>query len=195
MILRQPSSILAALVLGVAFAFAAALASTALAPGEAGAADTVGVKGCTGTTVQLKPAEKRMLTLHNQKRADRGLARLCVHPKLQRAARAHSLDMIQKDYFSHFSNGGRQDPGERLRAFGYDWAAYGENIAWGQGTRASADAIFGHWMNREYPHRSEILSKRYREVGIGLVTGHFDPGPGGPFPDASVWTVDFGVRR
>ena len=46
-----------------------------------------------------------MLDLHNRKRASRGLPRLCIHPKLQKAARAHPADMIRRDYFSHYTKG------------------------------------------------------------------------------------------
>ena len=70
--------------------------------GVAGAADTVSVRGCTRTEVALTAAEKRMLSLHNQK-----LSAFCVHPALQRAARAHSWEMIGKDYFSHGSRSGK----------------------------------------------------------------------------------------
>ena len=43
--------------------------------------------------VRLSAAEKQMLELHNKERASRDLPRLCVHPKLQKAANAHSRDM------------------------------------------------------------------------------------------------------
>ncbi len=58
-----------------------------------------------------------MLSLHNRKRASRGLPRLCVHPKLQKAARAHSVDMIRRDYFSHNTKGRNEGPCQRLRRY------------------------------------------------------------------------------
>jgi uncharacterized protein YkwD len=64
----------------------AAVGVSALEPGRAEAASTV--KSCTGGDVRLSAAEKQMLELHNKERASRDLPRLCVHPKLQKAANA-----------------------------------------------------------------------------------------------------------
>jgi uncharacterized protein YkwD len=61
------------------------------------------VRTCTGGAITLRTIEKSMLDLHNRKRASRGLPRLCIHPKLQKAARAHPADMIRRDYFSHYT--------------------------------------------------------------------------------------------
>ena len=69
----------------------AAVGVSAVEPGRAEAANTV--KSCTGGDVRLSAAEKQMLELHNKERASRDLPRLCVHPKLQKAANAHSRDM------------------------------------------------------------------------------------------------------
>ncbi len=186
----------AAILAGGLFALLVALAPQASRPAEAQASDTVSIKDCFGDPISLTRDEYRMLRLHNEARADRGLRRLCVHPKLQRAAREHARDMLQKDYFSHFSRGGKEDPGERLHRFGYRWSAYGENIGWGQGTGRTPEKIFDQWWSLQFEnvHRKTILSKRYREVGLGNALGYWDPGPGGPYPDASIWTVDFGSR-
>ena len=77
----------------------AAVVMSAVEP-EMAAADAT-IRSCTGSKITLKTIEKAMLGLHNRKRADRGLPRLCIHPKLQKSARAHSADMIRRDYFSH----------------------------------------------------------------------------------------------
>jgi uncharacterized protein YkwD len=91
----------------MAVTLAAVLGATAVKPGGTGAADTVSVRGCTSTEVALSAVEKRMLDLHNQKRVSQKLSAFCVHPALQRAARAHSWEMIGKDYFSHGSRSGK----------------------------------------------------------------------------------------
>lgn len=186
----------AVILAGALAALMFALAPQASRPAEAQAGDMVSVEDCFGDRISLTRDEYRMLRMHNQARAERGIKRLCVHPKLQGAAREHSRDMLEKDYFSHLSRGGREDPGERLHRFGYGWSAYGENIGWGQGVGRTPEKIFDQWWSLQFEntHRKTILSKRYREVGLGNAVGHFDPGPGGPYPDASVWTVDFGSR-
>jgi uncharacterized protein YkwD len=60
------------------------------------------VKTCGGEdTIFLKAKEKETLVLHNQIRRENDLRPFCVHPELQQAAREHSKDMIDRDYFSH----------------------------------------------------------------------------------------------
>ncbi|HZG64179.1 MAG TPA: CAP domain-containing protein [Rubrobacteraceae bacterium] len=46
------------------------------------------------------------MNLQNQTRARYSLPGFCVHPSLHNAARAHSAEMIAKDYFSHNSYNG-----------------------------------------------------------------------------------------
>ncbi len=154
-------------------------------PKKADAASTV--RTCGGGTITLKNIEKKMLALHNRARADRGLPRLCVQRKLQKAARAHSADMIRRDYFSHNTRGRTEGPCERIRRYGYRWRQCAENIAWGSGRYGSPNSRFRTWMNSS-GHRANILNRRFREVGIGAVRGTFNGNRG------TMWTVDFGNR-
>lgn len=171
---------LAVILASIFLAALTAVGGMALEPQRAEAAGTT-VKGCTGTNVTLKANEYRMLTLHNKARASKGLARLCVHPALQRAARAHSADMIRRDYFAH------GNVGARLRNYGYRWSAYGENIAYGEGAKGAPGAIFNAWM-KSPSHRPNILGRQYREIGIGAVYGNYKGS------NVTMWTVDFGSR-
>ncbi len=166
----------------VLLAVVAAAGVSAVEPEEAAAANTVSVKSCSGGTIQVKVAEKRMLDLHNKTRASRNLPRLCVHPALQRAARSHSRDMIRRDYFAH------GNVGARLRHFGYNWRTYGENIAWGSGRRGAPGPIFKAWMNSP-SHRPHILDRGFREVGVGAARGTYKG-----YSNTTMWTVDFGTR-
>jgi uncharacterized protein YkwD len=85
----------------------------ALAAEEADARGAATARTCGGGRIELKANEKRALQLHNRAREQRKLKRLCVHPKLQKAARAHSATMIKKDRFFHGS------VGARLKRHGY----------------------------------------------------------------------------
>ena len=161
------------------------------APPAEGASFTV--KTCTGGTIELNGNEKRTLELHNETRVDRGLPRLCVHPVLMKAARAHSQEMLDKDYFSHDSYNG-ETAEERLQRFGYTPRGYtyykiGENIAWGSGSYGSPERIFESWMNSQ-GHRENILDKGFRQVGIGVRTGTYRD-----YEGTAMYTVDFGTRR
>ena len=145
---------------------------------EVGAA---AVRSCNGGKVSLSSDEKRMLELHNKARADRRLPRLCVHPALQKAARAHSKEMLDRDYFAHGK------VGKRLHSFGYRWSTYGENILYDPGSRDSTESLFRLWM-KSSGHRANILGKSFREVGIGASSGNYKG------DRATMWTVDFGAR-
>jgi uncharacterized protein YkwD len=150
------------------------------------------VKTCDGGTIALDAGEKRLLELHNRARTRRGLKPPCVHPALSDAARAHSQEMLRRDFISHESFDG-ETVRERLERFGYTsdgytYYVYGENIAWGCGSSGAPDRVFKWWMNSP-DHRSNILGKRFREVGIGAETGTYET-----CAQATVYTVDFGGR-
>jgi len=183
MILRYATTILMAIIL----AAVAAVGVSATQPQMAEAADTVTVTGCTGTSIVLDLNEKAMLDLHNKQRATQGLKALCVHPALQRAAEAHSQDMMDKDYFAHNSQDGTTFA-QRIKREGYNYRAAGENIAWGSGSLGSPDSIFKNWMNSP-GHKANIMNKSYREVGIGAVAGTYQS-----YAGATMWTADFGTR-
>jgi uncharacterized protein YkwD len=142
----------------------------------------------------LSSDEKRLLDLHNQARTSRGKPALCVHSALTYAARAHSQDMPNRDYFSHTSPNGKTVK-QRLQSFGYtfnrsSYYTYGENLAWGSGNPyATADYLFKGWMKSKQ-HKRNILRDSFREVGIGVETGTYKT-----YDDAKMATVDFGVRR
>ena len=162
---------IAVLLTAVFLAAFAAVGVSAVKPKEAAADSTV--RSCSGSKITLKTIEKTMLGLHNRKRASRGLPRLCIHPALQKAARAHSADMIRRDYFSHNTKGRNEGPCERIRRCGYRWRTCGENIAWGSGRKGSPNSRFRAWMNSP-GHRSNFLNRRFREVGIGAARGTFN---------------------
>ncbi len=165
---------------GILLAIMAVVGASALDPGKAQAADTVNVRTCSGGKIALKADEKRMLDLHNERRRSQELRRLCVHPALQRAAREHSQDMIRRDYFRH------GDVGKRLKRHGYNWSTYGENILSDPGS-PSPGPTFDGWMDSQ-SHRDNILSRRFKEVGIGLATGTHSG------QRKTMWTANFGSR-
>ena len=151
------------------------------------------VEKCGGGQVFLNEQEERVLDLHNQARAEHGLDPLCVQPKLEEAARAHSQEMLDKGYAAHESFNG-ETVRQRLKRFGYGFSgysyyAYGENIAWGSETQGFPESVFDFWMNST-PHRSNILNQKYLQVGIGARTGLLQS-----YGASTTYTVDFGVRR
>lgn len=179
--------------LAMMVAVAAAMAFLAIQPQEANAGTTVSVRTCDGGTISLSTTENRILSMHNQARTANGLRRLCVHRVLTRAARSHSQEMLDKDYFAHESFNGETDQA-RMKRFGYTSSGFafwkvGENIYRGSGTSGSARSAFTWWMNSS-GHRANILDPDFRNVGIGVRRGEFKGQAG-----TTMYTVDFGVRR
>ncbi len=175
--------------LSTLLAVVAAVAGSALAQQAPG---TFTVETCTGKTMELNGDEKRMLDLHNQTRAGKGLSPLCVHPALTEAARFHSQEMLNRGYFSHDSLNG-ESVKARLEHFGYAFAGnpywkYGENVTWGSGYMGAPEHRFNEWMNSP-GHKANILDENFREVGIGVRTGTYE-GQGA----TKMYTVDFGTR-
>jgi uncharacterized protein YkwD len=162
------------------------LLSAAVQPEKAVA--TTAVKTCGGESISLKVKEKRILALHNVARAAHGLKPLCADPRLTRAARSHSREMIKKDYFSHTSYN-RESVIKRLKRFGYHRSIYAENIAGGRGRFGKSGSTFRRWMNSP-SHKGNILDRRFRPVGVGTYTGRYKG-----TRKYTMYTVDFGIRR
>ena len=171
---------------------AAALSCALLAGPAAGSAmacDNTNERPGGASRAQLESATVCLL---NNARQSHGLGRLRVNGRLSAAAAAHSGDMVRKRYFSHTSRAGR-DVVDRLTNFGYipgatSWTV-GENIAWGSGGRSTPRSIVSAWMNSP-PHRHNILSRRFREIGIGMT---FDT-PSGSYSTGATYTTTFGAR-
>lgn len=79
------------------------------------------------------------------------------------AARLHSEDMAQNDYFSHVNLDGK-DMSDRLEDQGIDWRACAENIAGGYATGFDS---FVAWVNSS-GHRNNMLSGMVTHLGIGF---------------------------
>jgi uncharacterized protein YkwD len=118
----------------------------------------------------------------NEARAAHGLAPLRLDPRLQRAARAHSGDMLRRNYFAHgpFAS--------RLARFGVRGPRVGENLAWGVGAGADAREVVRRWLASPR-HRANLLRRGFRRVGIGAASGTF-----AGYNGAVVLTADFAGR-
>ncbi|CDF57214.1 SafA/ExsA family spore coat assembly protein [Thermobrachium celere] len=113
--------------------------------------------------VETKAIESEVVRLVNIERAKVGLPALKENWQLSRIARYKSQDMINKNYFSHYSPT-YGSPFDMIESFGLKFSAAGENIAMGQRT---PQEVMNAWMNSP-GHRSNILSPTYTEIGVGL---------------------------
>jgi uncharacterized protein YkwD len=144
----------------------------------------------TGST--LKRAARSTLCLLNAQRAAHGLRSLRPNRALRHSARRYARSLVVHRFFSHVAPGG-QTLQARVSRSGYlrgarGWA-YGENLAWGAGVQATPARIVSAWMASP-GHRANILSARWRHIGIGIAPGAPVAGVG----HAASYVTHFGWR-
>ena len=150
------------------------------------------VPAASAHAITMTKPEKQLMTLVNHMRAKHHLHQLTMVASLERAARAHSRQMVRRGYFSHSSASG-ESFSARLIRFGYTttgctrWTV-GENIAYGYQASGTPHAIFMAWWHSP-AHRHVMLTKRLRNLGIGRASGTFKGVDGIVF-----FTLDCGVR-
>jgi uncharacterized protein YkwD len=175
---------------------AAAVASVCLALIPA-AARADAPSNCAGADLtpaasNLPQVESATLCLLNAERTSRGLVALRSNNRLERAATAHSADMVANHYFAHEDQHGGQ-PEDRIAHAGYmprygPWVI-GENIGWGTDYLSTPREMVRAWMNSP-PHRHNILYTDFRQIGVGVVLGVPDPSMG----DGATYSTEFGAR-
>ena len=174
-----------------AFAAAALAAAVFASPASA--------RPCPGgdvmpTTANVDQASHSTLCLLNHQRVIHGLRRLHPSRRLRSAARSYSWAMVRNDFFDHTSPNGSTLL-SRVRKTAYLASAHGwmlgENIAWGAGRLATPRETVNAWMHSA-GHRHNILTTRFREIGIGIAPGAPVRLPAGMA--AATYTTDFGTR-
>ena len=164
----------------VSAAFTAFLAAPA-------AASACGNVHADANKASIKQVDTSTVCLLNAARRRHGLPPLHVNRRLSLASRRHAHSMAAHHYFAHGDFVGR------IRAVHYlsgarSWII-GENIAWGSQRLGSPAAIVKAWMHSP-PHRANILSRSFREIGIGVSRG----APVSGVSDGVTYATDFGKR-
>jgi uncharacterized protein YkwD len=132
-----------------------------LGSGAAGADSTPPPLSSTGgAEISATPSEYAIVRVMNAVRAANGLGRLRMGRALTRAARAHSVDMVRRNYFDHGAFA------QRLRRFGVRMPYVGENLAAGNAALSPEDVV-QMWM-ASTGHRQNLLDRSFRRVGVGL---------------------------
>jgi uncharacterized protein YkwD len=107
-----------------------------------------------------------VIRLTNVKRAEAGVPALAYNPTLALAAKAKGDHMLQYDYWAHVAPDGT-DPWKFFADYGYRYRYAGENLARDFSDPSSAVEA---WMASP-THRDNLLSTKYREIGIAVVEG------------------------
>jgi uncharacterized protein YkwD len=144
----------------------------------------------------LPALEARLLAEINDLRQEQGLAPLRSSAGLAAAAHEQSTSMAERGFFGHESPGGSpfwkrvESKYAKLTDDG-SWQV-GENLVWGS-PRLSAGQALDVWLNSP-PHRKNLLTRTWREIGISAVHASAAPGVYAG-QDVTILTVDFGVRH
>lgn len=109
-------------------------------------------------------SEKEMLSLVNGERAKVGAPALIMDAKIVPVARAHSRDMFERSYFSHYSPEGT-DAGDRMEKAGVSYMVAGENLAYAPDVRTAHQGLMD-----SPSHKKNILDPQFKRVGIGIIT-------------------------
>lgn len=175
----------------VALVLALLVALASLALGAAGASAAGKPARTIAAADQL---ERLVLAELNSVRRAHGLKPLRRSAPLSAAADAHSLAMGRHGFFRHESQNGSAF-WHRVKRFygdrGYDSWSVGENLLWST-TGLDAAGALELWMASP-GHRKNILTARWREIGLSAITVPAAPGVFGG-RDVVIITTDFGVR-
>jgi uncharacterized protein YkwD len=144
----------------------------------------------SGQTVDQ--ARVSVVCLINKKRARNHVKPVREDGLLDAAAQSHTDAMTSQDFFSHEGDG---NPASRAANAGYTAGAsawgIGEDLFWGAAKRSTPWATVEAWMHSP-EHRSVMLSRQFRQVGVGV-----DPGSpaGADNANTGTYTALFGYRK
>jgi len=143
----------------------------------------------------MRTLESGVLAETNALRRSHGLAPLRLSPALSAAARQHSAEMASCGYFSHSSANGLSFDTRIARYYpmsGRRYWSVGENLLWSSPDVDAAGAL-RMWLNSP-EHRANLLTARWREIGLSAVHSPSAPGTFGGM-QVTIVTADFGVRH
>jgi uncharacterized protein YkwD len=143
----------------------------------------------------LSSLEQNVLADINTLRKQHGLAPLRLSASLSAAARQHSSEMAARGYFSHDSANGSSFDKRIARYYPMGSSRFwsvGENLLWSSPDVDAGGALNMWWNSPE--HRKNMLTARWREIGLSAV--HVTSAPGMyAGREVTIVTTDFGVRR
>jgi uncharacterized protein YkwD len=117
--------------------------------------------GVLGASTDITSTQ--LLADTNTQRSNDKESSLQLNTLLTEAAQGKADDMVTRNYWSHNTPDGRT-PWSFINATGYQFAAAGENLAFGFGSSAS---IMNGWMNSP-EHRVNVLDDIFTQVGFGI---------------------------
>jgi uncharacterized protein YkwD len=119
--------------------------------------------GVDGLDPDLDPQVQAFAVLVNEHRVTVGCGALSWNTDVAAVAQAHSVDMVERDFFAHTNPDG-DSPFDRMTEAGLSFSTAAENIAYGYGT---PEAVLQAWLDSP-GHRANIENCALTEHGVGL---------------------------
>jgi uncharacterized protein YkwD len=176
----------------------AGLAVVALAiPAAASAADQYAgllapESACPGQTdpsLSTAAKEQAMVCMHRYARSHAGAGGIHSIRSLRSSSGHKARDIRRCGQFSHYACG--RDAFYWFQRVGFFRGTYGggENLALTYGANSTVRDAMDLWLNSD-EHRHVLLTRDYDDIGVSVVSGHFD-GQG----DATIWVAHFGYHH
>ncbi len=112
----------------------------------------------------VKLDRNKALYLVNRYRESKGLSKVSLDSRLNKAALVHAKDIAKHDVISHNGSDG-SEADDRISAAGYKWSLAAENVATGQ---SSLEETFRGWQNSP-GHNANLLLSDAVHVGFAMV--------------------------
>lgn len=142
---------------------------------------------CAGENDARVPRERKARAigcLVNWARVQEGRRGLTQRRSLERAAALKGRVVAACGQFTHTPCG--TDLDSQVRKTGYRFTLFGENLYAGPWGRVSARQVVGAWLESP-PHRANLLSPEYRELGVAPARAEGLLGSG----ESVLWTAAF----
>jgi uncharacterized protein YkwD len=143
-------------------AIAICLTAACMGGGGSGGSGGSGVDRVQASLTAIDNSPDRSFdALLNSVRSVYGSGNVSYDARLGVAAQAHADDMLANNFFAHQGSDG-SGAGQRIRRAGYNWRAWGENIAKGQ---QSEEAALRGWVNSP-GHQSNNVNPNFEDFAL-----------------------------
>lgn len=114
--------------------------------------------------------EQKILEESNAYRAKKDAPKLVLDDELNAIVQKHARGMAKADKYGDEDKNGHlwegKNPAERMKAAGYKYSAFGENVGWNVGHNDPAGVMMKAWLEST-GHEKNLANAAFTHVGIG----------------------------